>query len=44
MMSAPCLSPLADVVKAVEVAKARNGSVFQLECVPMSVPVKTLLT
>jgi hypothetical protein len=35
-MSAPCSSPLADVVKIAEVAKARKGSVFQLECVPAS--------
>ena len=43
-MSAPCSSPLADVVKIAEVAKARKGSVFQLESVPASVPVKMLLT
>ena len=43
-MSAPCSSPLVDVAKIVDVAKARKGSVFQLECVPASVPVKMLLT
>ena len=36
-MSAPCSSPLADVVKMVKVAKARKGSELQLECVPASV-------
>jgi len=44
MMSAPCSSPLVDAVKIVEVAKARKGSVFQLECVRASVPVMMLLT
>jgi hypothetical protein len=43
-MSAPCSSLLVDVVKTVEVAKARRGSVFQLEYVPESVPVMMLLT
>ena len=40
-MSATCSNPLA---KIAEVAKARKELVFQLECVPASVPVKMLLT
>ena len=43
-MSAPCSRHLLDAVKIVEVAKARKGSVFQLERVPASVPVMMLLT
>jgi hypothetical protein len=43
-MSAQCSSPLADVVKMAKVAKARKGSELQLECVPVSVPVKVLPT
>jgi hypothetical protein len=43
-MSAPCSSPLEDVVDIVEVAKVRKKSALQLGCVPASVPVKVLLT
>jgi hypothetical protein len=43
-MSAPCSGPQADVVKTVEVAKARKGSELQLECGPAFVTVNVLLT
>jgi hypothetical protein len=43
-MSVPCSDPQADVVKTVEVAKARKESVLQLECVPTFVTVKLLQT
>jgi hypothetical protein len=42
-MSAPCSSPLADVVKTVEVVKVRKELIPQLESVPASVLLTLLV-